>query len=288
MDRLQDALDYIEANLTGELSLAAVAGAACMSPFHFARTFRAQTGWTVMAYVQARRLTAAADRLLTGGDRLLDLAFAYGFESQATFTRAFKRKFAVPPGSLRRHSTDDWRILRTLPLVLDDRRIDGDTDMHEPKFIDLPAFQAAGLKGRFDHSTRRKIGDLWSRFNNLPHPLPGTKQDAAYGICSPPEAADGSFDYIAAVAVEDAAALPDDLVVIDIPAQHYAVFTHRIASDNISDGIEPIMQFIWKDWLPNSGYRYANTPDFELYGPRFDVETLSGDIDIYVPVEPDD
>jgi AraC-like DNA-binding protein len=118
MDRLLNALDYIEGHLGDELSVADVAGAACLSPFHFARTFRARTGWSIMAYVQARRLSVAAGRLQQERPRLIELALDSGFESQATFTRAFKRKFQVTPGRLNRAPDNRWQDALTPPICL--------------------------------------------------------------------------------------------------------------------------------------------------------------------------
>ena len=285
MDRLLNALNYIESNLNAELSVSDVAAEACLSPFHFARTFRARTGWTVMAYVQARRLSVAAERLAQSPPRLIELALDSGFESQATFTRAFKRKFQITPGRLARHRQPNWRSALTPPLDLNLEL--GEPIMLQPKFVDHPAFKAAGIKGRFDSATRHQIGDLWNRFNDLVDNIHNAVAETSYGICWPPESAEGAFDYFAAIEVTANVNLPDGIEAVVVPAQHYAVFTHELTSPDVTENLWPTIQYIWERWLPESDYEYTGGPDFELYDDRFIIDDPAGprgSFDIYIPV----
>ena len=100
--KILKAIDFIEARLTAELTLAQIARTAGYSSYHFSRMFRALMGETVTCYIRRRRLTEAARRLIHRDDRLIDLAVTYGFESQAAFSRAFKRQFGYAPGAVRR------------------------------------------------------------------------------------------------------------------------------------------------------------------------------------------
>ncbi|WP_284275293.1 helix-turn-helix domain-containing protein [Bradyrhizobium iriomotense] len=99
--RLSRVLDYIEANLEGDLSIDRMASIACLSRFHFARAFRQAIGQAPHRYVSARRLERAK-ALLTRGDRpLVDIALSLGFSGQANFTRAFKQATGQAPGQYR-------------------------------------------------------------------------------------------------------------------------------------------------------------------------------------------
>jgi AraC family transcriptional regulator len=101
--RLARVLDYIEANLEGDLSIDRLASIACLSQFHFARAFKAAVGQPPHRYVSARRLERAK-ALLAAGDRpLVDIAFALNFSSQANFTRAFRDTTGLTPGQYRRN-----------------------------------------------------------------------------------------------------------------------------------------------------------------------------------------
>lgn len=100
--RLARVLDYIEAHLEGDLTLDRLASIACLSQFHFARTFKAAVGQSPHRYVSGRRLERAKS-LLTAGDRpLVDIALALNFSGQANFTRAFREATGQTPGRYRR------------------------------------------------------------------------------------------------------------------------------------------------------------------------------------------
>jgi AraC-like DNA-binding protein len=74
---------------------------ASLSPAHFQRTFQALVGETPKNYVARLRLERAAFRLLIHDATLLDIALDCGFQNHETFTRAFRRRFGMPPSSYR-------------------------------------------------------------------------------------------------------------------------------------------------------------------------------------------
>ncbi|MGY3489555.1 AraC family transcriptional regulator [Bradyrhizobium sp. USDA 4011] len=100
--RLFRVLDYIEANLEGDLTLDRLASIAYLSRFHFARAFKQAVGEPPHRYVAARRLERAKAQLIQGERSLVDIALALGFSSQANFNRAFKQAAGVAPGQYRR------------------------------------------------------------------------------------------------------------------------------------------------------------------------------------------
>ncbi|RSN61612.1 GlxA family transcriptional regulator [Actinomadura sp. WAC 06369] len=93
---------WITANLTADLSAAALADRMCLSERHFARVFRRETGRTPAAYVEAARVEEAR-RLLEGTDEPLDrVAAACGLGSAETLHRAFRRRLGTTPAAYRR------------------------------------------------------------------------------------------------------------------------------------------------------------------------------------------
>ncbi len=99
--RIARAMDYIEAHLGEDLSVAAIARAAAMSPSWFQSAFRAVTGRPVFAYVRERRLERA--RILLADPRLSlsQIAFACGFSSHSHMTRLFTARYGVSPRNMR-------------------------------------------------------------------------------------------------------------------------------------------------------------------------------------------
>ena len=99
--RLERVRDFIEANLGEDLTIEALANEACLSPFHFARAFKAATGMAPHRYLTSRRLDKARSWIAEGQLSLAEIAFRCGFASQASFTRWFKRLAGATPGEYR-------------------------------------------------------------------------------------------------------------------------------------------------------------------------------------------
>ncbi|HEY2609292.1 MAG TPA: helix-turn-helix domain-containing protein [Reyranella sp.] len=100
--RLWRVLDYIEANLEGDLTIEHLASVACLSRFHFARAFKAALGRSPHQYVSAKRLEHAKALLARADRPLVDIALALKFSCQANFTRAFAQATGQTPGRYRR------------------------------------------------------------------------------------------------------------------------------------------------------------------------------------------
>ena len=98
---LSRVFELIESDLTQDLGLSELAGAAELSAFHFARSFKAATGLPPHQYVMERRL-ARAQELLEGSHALAEIAYAVGFSSQSHMTDVFRKKLGVTPGKYRR------------------------------------------------------------------------------------------------------------------------------------------------------------------------------------------
>ena len=94
-------MNYIETNLSEELSLDEIARAIGFSKFYFHRTFQSEIGMPVYEYIRNRRLASAASLLLSTDAPILDIALTFRFESQEAFTRAFKTVYHLPPGRYR-------------------------------------------------------------------------------------------------------------------------------------------------------------------------------------------
>lgn len=84
------------------LSLASVAEAVGVSPWHLARVFRRETGSSIHGALVEFRLRAALERLVEGDEPLADVAARCGFADRTCLSRAFRRAFGAPPSQIRR------------------------------------------------------------------------------------------------------------------------------------------------------------------------------------------
>jgi AraC family transcriptional regulator len=100
--RLRAVVEYIEEHLAAGPTLEQIAAVAHLSPYHFARQFKAATGLPPRQYVIARRVERTKQQLQAGMDRsLAEVAADAGFSDQSVFCRHFKRLVGVTPGHFR-------------------------------------------------------------------------------------------------------------------------------------------------------------------------------------------
>jgi AraC family transcriptional regulator len=271
----QKALWFIESHLASALTLDEIAGVAGISRFHMVRSFAAATGLSVMRYVRARRLTEAARSLANGAPHILTLALEADYGSHEAFTRAFRDHFGVTPELVRASTCLDKLKLQE-PIIMDSTTLD---KLQAPRFETGKPFLVAGIGERYSCESSAAIPGQWQRFHQSVDHIPGRIGKVAYGVCCNADDA-GNFDYIAGVEVSDFSDLPREFAGIRIPAQKYAVFSHR---DHIS-GIRRTINTIWNHWLPSSGLKAADAPNFERYDETFDPSTGNGGLEIWIPV----
>jgi transcriptional regulator GlxA family with amidase domain len=101
-ESLRDVQQRIADRPAGNLSVDALAGHAGLSPRHFARAFRAETGVTPARYVHLSRLESARRLLEETGDGVDQIARACGFGVAETMRRAFQRELGLSPAEYRR------------------------------------------------------------------------------------------------------------------------------------------------------------------------------------------
>jgi AraC family transcriptional regulator len=138
----------------------------------------------------------------------------------------------------------------------------------------------AGLGERYTWESGAAIPGQWQRFHQSVQNFPGRISKAAYGVCCNGDDA-GNYDYIAGVEVADFSDLPREFSRVRIPEQKYAVLSH---GDHIST-IRRTINTIWNHWLPASGLKAADAPNFERYGENFDPLTGNGGFEIWVPIK---
>ena len=101
MDRKKDivkkVLHYIEDNIGKEINVEKIAKSVGYSKFYLNRIFSECTGITIYKYLQSRRLTIAAEKLVKTDEPITQIAYEAGYDSQQAFSLAFKQLYAYPP-----------------------------------------------------------------------------------------------------------------------------------------------------------------------------------------------
>ena len=151
----------------------------------------------------------------------------------------------------------------------------------EPKIVILPAFKVVGMR-YFGKNEHHEISELWGQANQRLSEIHHAASQNAYGVCIMlPDAPTGEFEYIAGLEVSQAEEVPDGMVVREVPFSQYAVFTHLGSLEELSATYE----YIYRSWIPQSGYQLTGGPDFEMYNEDFRDFAPDSKFYIYVPIK---
>lgn len=278
-------IEYIEQHLEDELEPAHVARHARVSQWYFQRIFKALTGETLKAYIRSRRLAHALSRLASSDARILEVALAAGFGSQAAFTRAFRSTFGMTPAA--------YRAVGNRNLFARKLRIDEHYIQHlrtnlslEPELTRRRAMTLVGLKTSFYgvDSEKNNMGEklplLWDAFVARLGEVKHAKSGVCYGVV---RAAGGSeqLDYVACIEVTRPAGVPKGMSVTTVPAATYALFTHH----GLPKDLNATVDYIYGNWLLRSNLRHAQTADLELYGADYIPNSKDSTIRYAIPVK---
>lgn len=271
---IERGLSFIESRLMDEFDLTEVSSAAGMSHFHFQRMFKAITGETLARYVRCRRLAKAADALLSTDRRVIDIAMESGFDAQASFTRAFKKAYGLPPATFRKQEV--------APLFL--RQIEPDRNyfnhiqhgvVKTPTIMTRPATQAIGMCTRFfgiesEHNNLgTKIVDVWDAFLKTTAHIPAAPDAEYFGIITVADQHTGELEYTACVAIEQNHPSSAPWIQRHIASGLYAVFEHHGETSSLVHTVN----YIYGNWLLNTDYQHTYGPDLEIYDHRYQANT---------------
>ena len=160
LNRMTDAIDFIEEHLKEPIAMEDIARRAYASSFHFQRTFHVLTGVTVAEYMRKRRLTLAAQELCTSPTlKVVDVALKYGYESPESFTKAFRKVHGLTPSDARTLGVP----LKAFPRLSFHLSLKGDQDM-DYRIIHRDRFAVTGKRLRVstqDGENFRRIPQFW-------------------------------------------------------------------------------------------------------------------------------
>lgn len=271
---IQNAVSYIEENLTEELRIEDIAARAYVSAFHFQRIFSVLCGHTVGEYIRNRRLSLAAEELSSGEARVIDVAYKYGYESPDSFSRAFTRFHGISPSAAKEKGAE-LRAFAPLRIHL---TLKGGTVM-EYKIVEKSAFTVIGRSGMFNTETSyQEIPEFWAE-----HYRNGGGEIVCgmYGVCMD---SDGkNFEYLIADDYRPWKEVPSGYITRVIPAGTWAVFPCRGA---LPKALQDVNTQIWTEWLPScKEYKLGGNYNLEVYLTPPQPDPNDNYCEIWVPVE---
>ncbi len=271
---LNKTMDYIEAHLSGEIDYEQLARLACCSSYHYQRMFAYMAGVSLGEYIRRRRMSvAAAD--LQGGEKVLEVALKYGYQSPTAFNRAFQSVHGLPPSALR----ETGASVKAFPPLHFTITIKGVEQM-EYRIEKREPFRVVGVSTAIDKDMEKnfdKIPLFWGQAaaDGVIEKLAGmmdAQPMGILGVCACTGEEEWRY-WIAAASTRQDAALEE----FTVPAAVWAVFP----GSGTNQSIQELERRVLTEWLPSSGYEYGNAPDIEVY---LNADPQDSKYEVWIPV----
>ncbi len=263
LNQLNSAMDYIEKNICEEICVNTAAEIACVTTDSFIRFFSYMTGMTLTQYIRRRRLSLVCDELNSSDTPIVDLAVKYGYDSVASFSRAFANQHGFTPSHYRKNGGS----LKVYPPVSFHINVKGAQEM-DFRIIELEDTEVYGLSKAYDSSdyTREELRQImWTdRGDNIPERIcegqfnhhDSTSFDGIwFGLWQ-----DGRYTIARRKDDVKDASLEKQI----IPAGTYACFTSE-RGGYAGREIPKLFELVFDSWLPASGYKLKSDTIVEVF-----------------------
>lgn len=282
IDKMNLALSYIEENLDTDIDNYELAKIVDCSFFHFQKIFYYMANITLAEYIRRRKLTLAAFELQNTDQKVIDIAIKYGYDSPTAFTRAFQKMHHMTPTQAK----SSKKVFTAYSPISFQISIKGVQKMNY-SIIEKECFRIVGMRlitNIADGDYYKKIEEFWDE-NTINGLLPKLLKindgnpKGILGVAIGDWENKGEFNYYIAV-TSNKAVIPEGMEVLEIKQSKWAVFD---CTGKMPTALRNMQQRIATEWFPQSGYKYSNLPDIELYS---DGNTLSDDYktQVWVPV----
>jgi len=280
LEAMNNAVEYMETNITEKLDIEKVAKIALSSTFHFQRMYHMITGVTIAEYIRRRRLTLAAQDIISG-EKIINVAYRYGYETPEAFTKAFRKMHGMSPSAAR----EPGASLKAYPKLSFHISIKGDKDMNY-KIIDKESFTVVGKQTRItmvDGENFKQVPKFWDDcMNDGSYDWICSKAGklGVLGVCKDFGMSKDEFNYMIAVEKIEGT-LPKGYISAIIPAATWAIFE---SVGPLPEAIQDLTRRIFSEWMPSTGYQHDCAPELEVY-PEGDINSPDYRCEIWIPIK---
>lgn len=275
VERLNDSMRYIEEHLTEEMDYERLGRIACCSAYHFQRMFTYMAGITLSEYVRRRKMSLAAVDLQGGKEKIVDIAEKYGYHSPTAFNRAFQGVHGIAPSAVRSEGVS----VKSFPPLAFTIAVKGAEEMNY-RIETKESFRIVGVSAPLQQEVEKNfmvVPQMWQDAvtNGTIEKLAGLMDTPPMGLlgvsaCGNEE----QWKYFIAVSSTKKA---EGFEEYQIPASTWAIFP----GSGTNQSIQELEQRIISEWLPTSGYEYANAPDVEVY---LNPDPQNAQYEVWIPV----
>ena len=275
IERLNDAISYIEKHLTDEIDYEKLGQIACCSSYHFQRMFTYMAGIPLSEYIRRRKMSLAAVDLQEKGIKVIDIAGKYGYSSPTAFNRAFQSVHGIAPSAVKSEGVS----IKSFPPITFKIIVKGVEEMNYRIETKEP-FRIAGVSVPLHKDIEKNFTVIPPKWEEIA--TNGTLQKLLGMMDTPPMGVLGGSTcnytepwryYIAVSTSKDS----DGLEEYTVPAATWAIFP----GSGTNQSIQELERRIVTEWLPTSGYEYGDAPDIEVY---LNPDPQNAQYEVWIPV----
>ncbi len=267
---IQNAINYIEDHITEDLDYAQIARESFSSPFHFQRVFSILCGYTLGEYIRNRRLTLAGIELTNTNEKVIDVAYKYGYDNPESFANAFRKFHGIAPSQARSVGV----VLKSFSRLSIKVSLEGGSMMNY-RIEEKPQMLLTGYKRRFSGSPNdKKDQDHYFACENrvLQYILEGMSREHTHVYQVLTNFGPDGYDFYFAYELpkwiledfdEDLGEMAKQFEHLQIPAGQYLVCeTERCEFP--TDLEDELRRKAVSEWLPSSGYELRDAPEIGM------------------------
>lgn len=275
IERLNDAIGYIEDHLTEEVDYEQLGRIACCSSYHFQRMFAYMAGVPLSEYIRRRRMSLAVVDLQGGKRKIIDVAGKYGYNSPTAFNRAFQSVHGIAPSAVKNEGVS----VKSFPPLTFKITVKGVEEMNY-RIETKEAFRIVGVSVPLYKEIEKNftiIPPKWKEVseNGTLQKLISMMDQVPMGVLGVSTCSDSEeWRYYIAVATSQPR---ENLEEYMVPAATWAIFSGQ----GTNQSIQELEQRIVTEWLPTSGYEYGNAPDVEVY---LNPDPKNAQYEVWIPV----
>lgn len=275
IERLNDAISYIEEHLTEEIDYEQLGRIACCSSYHFQRMFTYMAGVPLSEYIRRRKMSLAAVDLQSNHMKIIDAAEKYGYQSPTAFNRAFQSVHGIAPSAVKSGGV----AVKSFPPVSFKITVKGVEEMNY-RIETKDAFRIVGVSVPLHKDIEQNFAVIPPKWQEIS--MNGTLQRLIGMMDTPPMGVLGvstcndtePWRYYIAVSTSQE---KNDLEEYTVPAATWAVFP----GEGTNQSIQELERRIVTEWLPTSGYEYGSAPDVEVY---LNPDPQNAQYEVWIPV----
>lgn len=267
-------IDYIETVLEDEIDEKKITHLSGYSHAMFSRLFSILTETTLSEYLRGRKLTEAAIALRDTDEKVIDIAFRFGYESSDSFGTAFKNFHGFTPSEVR--NGKPFKLISRIQLAL---TVKGGRSMNVT-IQKKGSFTVAGFnEENINSSLCPKVWNkLYEKYSQ--EELASLGDGESVGICHDVESPN-VINYMAGYIVTDVdKAKSMGLDILEVEEAEYAIVELKgVVPECIHNGWKYVMEV----FFPEHGYVHSGTPDFEYYYEG-DMDSKDYKMELWIPI----